>query len=81
MAGFKAVATAIAQRKAFKPGGQKGKLHREIGVPVGQKIPPAKLEAAAHSKDRSTRDDAIRAQTMEGWSHVKGSNRKKGTPR
>ncbi len=53
----------------FHPGGQKGKLHREMGIPEGEKIPPKKLEAATHSKNREERDDAIRAETMKGWNH------------
>lgn len=53
----------------FHPGGQKGKLHREMGIPEGEKIPPKKLEAATHSKSREVRDDAIRAETMKGWNH------------
>lgn len=61
--------------KAFKPGGQKGKLHREMGIPEGQKIPAAKLEAATHSSDPEKRRDAIRAKTMKGWNHT---GRKRG---
>ena len=56
-------------KKEFKPGGHKGKLHREMGIPAGEKIPAAKLEAATHSPDREKRDDAIRAETMKGWKH------------
>lgn len=57
--------------KPFNPGGHKGKLHREMGIPAGQKIPQAKLRAAASpsDKNRTKRDDAIRAETMEGWKH------------
>jgi len=55
--------------KAFNPGGQKGKLHREIGVPVGQKIPAKKLTKAEHSSNPEIKRDAIRAKTMEGWNH------------
>lgn len=55
----------------FHPGGEKGKLHREIGVPEGEKIPAAKLEAAEHSKSPEIKRDAIRAKTMEGWHHGK----------
>jgi hypothetical protein len=51
-------------RKDFHPGGSKGKLHREMGIPEGQKIPASKLKAAEHSKNRTVRDDAIRAATM-----------------
>ncbi|MGH6716159.1 MAG: hypothetical protein ACREDC_08240 [Bradyrhizobium sp.] len=72
MAGFREAARAVAdhaKRKAFNPGGTPGKLHRELGVPVGKKIPPKKLATALHSKNREVRDDAIRAKTMEGWHH------------
>lgn len=65
-----------AKKKPFNPGGQKGKLHRELGVAVGQKIPAAKLAAALHSKNPTVRRDAIRAKTMEGWKH-KGRGKKK----
>lgn len=72
-----------ARRMALKPGkkgwktkaemrhvgGSPGKLHREIGVPKGEKIPAAKLEAAEHSRNPEVRRDAIRAKTMEGWHH------------
>lgn len=60
---------STAERKAFKPGGRKGKLHREMGIPEGQKIPAAKLEAATHSSDPEKRRDAIRAETMKRWHH------------
>lgn len=62
-----AVAQHLARKKSFNPGGQKGKLHRELGIPLGKPIPSKRLEAATHSKDRGIRDDAIRAKTMEGW--------------
>jgi hypothetical protein len=55
--------------KKFNPGGHKGKLHREMGIPEGQKIPAAQLAAAARSPDREKRNDAIRAQTMKKWKH------------
>jgi hypothetical protein len=53
--------------KPFKPGGQKGKLHRELGIPTDQKIPAKRLTAASHSKDPEVRRDAIRAKTMAKW--------------
>jgi len=53
--------------KDFHPGGEKGKLHREMAIPEGQKIPVKKLAAAAHSSDPEKRRDAIRAQTMKKW--------------
>jgi hypothetical protein len=53
----------------FNPGGTPGKLHRELGVPVGKKIPAKKLAAAEKSKNPTIRRDAIRAKTMESWKH------------
>lgn len=64
----------MAKTPGFNPGGHKGKLHRELGVPVGKKIPAKRLAAAEHSSNREVRDDAIRAKTMEGWHH--GGRRK-----
>lgn len=60
----------MAKRTAnFNPGGQKGKLHRELGIPEDKKIPAKRLEQAAHSKNPEIRRDAIRAQTMKKWNH------------
>lgn len=53
--------------KKFNPGGTPGKLHREIGVPVGKKIPAGKLAAAEKSSSPEIKRDAIRAKTMAGW--------------
>jgi hypothetical protein len=53
--------------KAFKPGGQKGKLHRELGISTDKKIPQGRLHAAENSKKPAVRRDAIRAETMEKW--------------
>lgn len=58
--------------KAFKPVKHPGKLHRELGIPEGKKIPQARLEQAANSKNPEVRRDAIRAKTMEGWKHKGG---------
>ena len=53
----------------FNPGGEKGKLHRELHVPAGKKIPAKKLAAAVKSKNPTIQRDAIRAKTMESWKH------------
>lgn len=45
-----------------------GALHRDLGVPQGQKIPRAKLEAAAHG-DGKTAQRARLAITLGGLSH------------
>ena len=57
------------RHKGFHPGGEKGKLHRELGVPEDQKIPSSRLESAAHSRNPEVRRDAIRAKTMKSWNH------------
>lgn len=56
-------------KKGWRPGGEKGKLHRELGIPEGQKIPARRLAAAQKSSKPEVRRDAIRAKTMEGWHH------------
>lgn len=55
--------------KTWKPGGKKGKLHRELGIPEGEKIPASRLKSAAHSDDPEIKRDAIRAETMKKWHH------------
>lgn len=58
------------RKKGWKPGGEKGKLHRELGIPEGQKIPAKRLHAAENSSNPEVKRDAIRAKTMEGWKHT-----------
>lgn len=41
----------------------RGGLHRSLGIPLGEKIGPARIEAATHSKDLKTRRQARLAQT------------------
>jgi len=65
-------------RAKFKPGGEKGKLHRELGIPEGEKIPAGRLSSAAKSKDPEIKRDAIRAETMKGWQH--GGKKRRGLP-
>ncbi len=56
--------------KKWNPGGEKGKLHRELGIPEGRKIPASRLDAAERSTDPEIRRDAIRAKTMKKWRHT-----------
>lgn len=42
-----------------------GKLHRDLGVPQGKKIPAKKLEKAKHSKSPSIRREANLAATLK----------------
>ena len=41
-----------------------GALHRQLGIPAGQKIPAAKLAAAAHSDNPTLKRRAVLAQTF-----------------
>ena len=51
---------------AIKPS-SKGKLHKELGVAMGKKIPEKKLEKAEHSKNPSLRKKAVLAETLKGF--------------
>jgi len=42
-----------------------GKLHRELGVPQGEKIPAKKLAKAEHSKNLTIRREANLAKTLK----------------
>ncbi len=42
-----------------------GKLHRELGVPQGKKIPAKKLAKAEHSKNSTIRKEAVLAKTLK----------------
>ena len=53
----------------------KGALHRNLGVPSGEKIPAAKLEAATHSKNPTIRKEAALAETLKGF-HKPGRARR-----
>jgi hypothetical protein len=44
-------------------GKNKGKLHRELGVKEGEKIPAKKLAKAEHSKNTTIRKEAVLAHT------------------
>ncbi len=44
----------------------KGKLHRELGVKEGEKIPAKKLAKAEKSKNPTLRKEATLAKTLKG---------------
>jgi len=44
----------------------KGKLHRELGVKEGEKIPAKKLAKAEKSKNPTIRKEANLARTLKG---------------
>lgn len=45
----------------------KGKLHRELGVKEGEKIPAKKLAKAEKSKNPTIRKEANLAKTLKGF--------------
>lgn len=47
------------------PKSSKGKLHKELGVPEGKKIPEKKLMKAEHSKNPKTSKRAVLAETLK----------------
>ena len=47
----------------------KGKLHKALGVPKGQKIPASKLAKAAKSKSPAMRKMANFAKNAKKWAH------------
>jgi hypothetical protein len=47
----------------------KGKLHRRLGVPQGEKIPAGKLAEALQSKSDSLRKEAQFAKNAGTWKH------------
>jgi hypothetical protein len=55
-------------KPAIKPS-HKGRLHANLGVPAGQKIPAAKLETAKHSKSPAIRKQANFAANARKWKH------------
>lgn len=55
----------------FNPGGHKGKLHRELGIPEGEKIGKARIARAERSSNPEIARDAKRAETMGKWHHGK----------
>ena len=52
-------------QSALSKKGSKGKLHRELGVPEGKKIPAKKLKKAEHSKNPTIKKEAILAETLK----------------
>lgn len=52
-------------QKALSKKGSRGKLHRELGVPEGEKIPEKKMQKASHSKSAKIRKQVAFAKTLE----------------
>lgn len=49
-----------------------GKLHRDLHVPEGEKIPAEKMAAAKHSKNPAIRKEAALAHTLKGFHKKSG---------
>lgn len=49
----------------------KGQLHRNLGVPAGEKIPAKKLASAAKSENPTIAKEAALAKTLKGFHHSK----------
>jgi hypothetical protein len=47
------------------PKSHRGKLHRELGVPEGEKIPAKKMTKAAKSKSPTIRKEVALAKTLK----------------
>ncbi len=58
-------------RKAFVPvkPSHKGRLHKALGIPEGEKIPVRLIQRAMHSTNPHMRAMAQEAHTMRGWNH------------
>ncbi len=44
-----------------------GALHRALGIPEGEKIPPKKLRRAAHSSNPTLKKEAVLAETFNRY--------------
>jgi hypothetical protein len=53
-------------QKALDKPGSKGKLHRELHVKMGKKIPEKKMERAEHSENPRMRKQVNLARTLRG---------------
>jgi hypothetical protein len=53
---------------SIKPS-HKGRLHRKLHVPMGQKIPAGKLQEALNSSSQEEREEAQYAQNAKQWNH------------
>lgn len=51
--------------KALSGKGSKGKLHRELSVPEGEKIPAKKMAKAAKSKNPTIKKEVALARTLK----------------
>lgn len=49
----------------------KGALHRNLGVPQGEKIPAKKLASAAKSSNPTIAKEAALAKTLKSFHHSK----------
>lgn len=60
---------AAAKKTINIKASNKGKLHKTLGVPQGQKIPASKLKSAASSSNPTTRKRAQFALNARKFNH------------
>jgi hypothetical protein len=65
----------------FLEGLKKGALHKEMGVPEGEKIPAKKLEHASNSDNETLRKRAQFAINAKKWHHAEGGEIQKAEGR
>lgn len=71
----------MAKKKWIKAATEnKSALHRNLGVPEGERIPDGKLREAANSKNSKIRKEASLAMTLKGMKHEKKEEKKAPTP-
>jgi len=63
----KARAAGRKPLEAVSESTERGGLHRSLGIPEGQKIGAARIEAATHSRDPKTRKQALLAKTYNRY--------------
>jgi hypothetical protein len=63
----------MAEKKNWIKGAIKnpGKLHRDLRIPEGKKIPVKKLNKASNSKNPTLRREATLAKTLKGFNKKK----------
>lgn len=52
-------------------GSGKGNLHKNLGIPLREKIPAKRIQAATHSEDPTIEKEANLAKTLKGLHGVR----------
>lgn len=57
----------LGKKGSFKL--RRGALHKALGVPLDEKIPASKMEAASHSRNSRVRREVASAKGLEAMNH------------